>query len=304
MIVISHLQFNPITIDDKGWMTELLKIGHRGALEYNFTSNFIWREIYKLRAARFDGHLLIMSDPENPSFIFPSGEGDLAGAVRALADYTRQMGKPLIFNTVLDQDKARLESLFPGQFAFTSLRDSFDYVYDAESLITLRGKKLSSKRNHINHFLAEVSDWRFEPLTMDNLADAHAMSLKWCEEAGCTEGDNSLFEESCAVEQAFQYYEALGLDGGLLRANGRVIAFTMGEPLNDDTYLVHIEKAFYDIQGAYQMINQQFAQHAFGGFKYVNREDDAGDEGLRKAKLSYQPAMLMEKSMAQLAGTI
>lgn len=285
-------------------MTELLKSGHCGALEYSFTSNFIWREIYHLRAAQYDGHLLIMSDPDHPSFIFPSGEGDPSNAVRALAEYTREKGVPLVFNTVLRQDEQRLESLFPGQFAFTPLRDSFDYVYDAESLISLKGKKLSSKRNHVNHFLAAVSDWQYEPLTRDNLADAHEMSLKWCEEAGCTEGNNSLFEESCAVEQAFQYFEPLGLDGGLLRVNGKVVAFTMGEPLNDETYLVHIEKAFYDIQGAYQMINQQFAQRAFHGFQYVNREDDAGDEGLRKAKLSYHPALLLEKSSAMLTGAL
>ncbi len=302
VIDISQLDFHPITMADKGWMTELLKSGHRGALEYNFTSNFIWREIYQLRAARFDDRLIILSDPRNPSFIFPSGAGNPESAVRALAAYTQEMGKPLIFNTMLNQDKERLEALFPGQFSFTALRDNYDYVYDAESLITLRGKKLSSKRNHVNHFLSAVPDWQYEPLTKDNLSDAHAMSLKWCEAAGCTEGDSSLFEESCAVEQAFRHFEALGLEGGLIRANGQVIAFTMGEPLNDDTYVVHIEKAFYDIQGAYQMINQQFAEKTFAPFRFVNREDDAGDEGLRKAKLSYRPVLLVEKSSAQLTG--
>ena len=97
-------------------MTELLRAGHRGALEYNFTSNFIWREIYKLRAARLDDQLIIMSDPENPSFIFPSGKSDPSPAVRALAAYTAHLGKPLIFNTVLNQDRERLEALFPGKF--------------------------------------------------------------------------------------------------------------------------------------------------------------------------------------------
>lgn len=284
-------------------MTELLRAGHRGALEYNFTSNFIWREIYKLRAARLDDQLIIMSDPENPSFIFPSGKSDPSPAVRALAAYTAHLGKPLIFNTVLNQDRERLEALFPGKFVFTPDRNDYDYVYEAESLMTLRGKKLSGKRNHVNRFLATERDWAYEPLTKENLADARAMSYEWCRQAGCTE-DAELFDESCAVEQAFRHYEALGLSGGLIRAGGKVIAFTMGEALNEDTFLVHIEKAFYDIQGAYQMINQQFAQAAFEGFRYVNREDDAGDEGLRKAKLSYEPAFLVEKSSAELVGSL
>ena len=121
------------------------------------------------------------------------------------------------------------------------------------------------------------------------------MSLEWCLNAGCRE-DESLFDESCAVEQAFKHFFELGLDGGLLRVKGRPIAFAMGEPLNFDTYVIHIEKAFHEIQGAYQMINQQFAAANCGNFTYVNREDDAGDEGLRRAKLSYDPAFLLEKA--------
>jgi hypothetical protein len=297
--IFSTLDFKPITIADKDWMTDLLQQGHRGALEYNFTSNFIWREIYRLRAARLEDQLIIMSDPDDPTFIFPSGKSDPGPAVRALADYTARMGKPLIFNTVLNQDRERLEALFPGKFEFIPDRNDFDYIYSAESLITLRGKKLSSKRNHINRFMSSERDWAYEPLTLSNLAEARQMSQEWCRQAGCSD-DAELHDESCAVEQAFKYYEPLGLAGGLLRVGGKVIAFTMGEPLNEDTYVVHIEKAFNDIQGAYQMINQQFAQDAFEGYQYINREDDAGDEGLRRAKLSYDPALMVEKSSAQL----
>ncbi len=129
------------------------------------------------------------------------------------------------------------------------------------------------------------------------------MSHEWCRQAGCSD-DAELYDESCAVEQAFKHYDALGLTGGLLRAGGQVIAFTMGEALSEDTFVVHVEKAYYDIQGAYQMINQQFAQASMEGFRYVNREDDAGDEGLRKAKLSYYPAFFVEKSSAHLKGSL
>ncbi|MDD4081666.1 MAG: phosphatidylglycerol lysyltransferase domain-containing protein [Eubacteriales bacterium] len=300
---MSELAFKPITIEDKEWMTALLKEGHRGALEYNFTSNFIWREVYKLQAARFGDHLLVMSDDDNPTFIFPSGRSDPADAVRALAKYTSDRGKPLVFNTVLNQDQERLEALFPGQFTFEADRNDYDYVYEAKSLMTLKGKKLSGKRNHINRFMTSERKWSYESLSLENLEEARLMSLEWCREAGCME-DQGLFDESCAVEQAFKHFKALGLSGGLLRAGSKAIAFTMGEPLNEDTFLVHVEKAYNGIEGAYQMINQQFALDAFEGYQYANREDDAGDKGLRRAKLSYDPAFLVEKSSAELTGTI
>jgi len=295
----STLVFSPITLSDKPWMDKALKAGHRSALEYSFTSNFIWRKVYKLSAALLFDRLIVMSDPENPSFIFPAGADPVDDVVRALHEYCRGRGKPLIFNTVVNEDRDRLEAAFPGKFRFTSERGVYDYYYEAERMISLSGKKLSSKRNHINRFMMNHPDWSYEKITRENIGDAKKMNLEWCLQAGCRE-DESLFEESCAVEQAFDHFFELGLTGGLLRAGGRVVAFSMGEPLNEDTYVIHVEKAFYELQGAYQMINQLFARENCQGYRYINREDDAGDEGLRKAKLSYDPAFLLEKSSAEL----
>ncbi|HPY94803.1 MAG TPA: phosphatidylglycerol lysyltransferase domain-containing protein [Clostridia bacterium] len=297
--LVSTLVFTPLKIEDKEWMAPLLRKGHRGALEYNFTSNFIWREVYKLQAARFEDRLVVMSNADNPSFIFPSGEGPVEPVVRAIDEYVSARGQQLVFNTLLNEDWAKLEAAFPGKFLIEPDRNDFDYVYDAQRLITLSGKKLASKRNHINKFLMDNSNWSYEPITKENIGDVHKMSLEWCLMAGCRENED-LFDESCAVEQAFKHFFSLGLTGGLLRLDGRVIAFAMGEELNEETYVVHVEKAFHEINGAYQMINQQFAMANCEGYKYINREDDAGDEGLRRAKLSYDPALLVEKSSATL----
>lgn len=280
-------------------MDKALDKGHRGSLEYNFTANYIWRKIVKLNAARFEDRLIVLSDPENPSFIFPSGAGPVENVVRALADYVRERGKPLLFNTLLNEDRDKLEAAFPGKFLITPDRNDFDYVYDAEKMISLSGKKLSAKRNHINRFMSMNPDWSYENITRENIGDAHKMNLEWCLLAGCRE-DESLFNESCAVEQAFEHFFDLGLTGGLLRVQGRPIAFTMGEPLNKDTFIVHVEKAFHEIQGSYQVINQQFAMANCQGYRFINREDDAGEEGLRKAKMSYYPVMMVEKSSAEL----
>lgn len=297
------MTFSPIELSDKERMDRLLRQGHRGCLEYNFTSNFIWRNIYKLQAAEFEGRLVVMSDADDPSFIFPSGTGPIEPVVRAIHEYVTRKGQCLVFNTLLNEDREKLEAAFPGKFLIEPDRDDFDYVYEAQKLITLSGKKLSSKRNHINKFMMENKNWSYEPITRENIDEVHKMSLEWCLMAGCRE-DESLFDESCAVEQAFKHYFDLGLRGGLLRLDGRVIAFAMGEPLNDNTFVIHIEKAFHQINGAYQMINQQFAIANCEGFEYINREDDTGDEGLRRAKLSYYPALMVEKSSAKLIGPL
>ena len=296
---VSTLVFNPIKLEDKALFDQLLTRGHRGALEYNFTSNFIWREIYRLQFARFQDSLIVMSNEEDPSFIFPSGMEDVAPAVYAIADYVKARNLPLVFNTLLNEDREKLEAAFPGRFLIEPDRNDYDYVYEAKRLISLSGKKLSGKRNHINRFMVETRDWGYEAITRENLDEVHEMSLDWCRKAGCRDNEE-LFDESCAVEQAFKHFFQLELTGGLIRADGRVIAFTMGQPLNENTYLIHIEKAYHDIQGAYQLINQQFAAANCEGYQYINREDDSGDEGLRRAKLSYDPALLVEKSSATL----
>lgn len=293
------LQFSPITIKDLDRMRDLLKKTHRGALEYNFTSNFIWSKIYKLQVAYFEDRAIVMSDEDKPTFIFPAGPGPVEPVVRALEAYVKARGQKLEFNTVLNEDKEKLEAAFPGKFTFEADRNDFDYVYESERLISLSGKKLSAKRNHINKFKLENPNWEYEVITRENIEEVHQMSIEWCKIAGCKD-DEGLFDESCAVERAFKYFFELGLTGGLIRSEGKVIAFAIGEELSDDTYVVHIEKAYYDIQGAYQMINQQFAMANCENYTYINREDDAGDEGLRRAKLSYYPALMVEKSSAIL----
>lgn len=279
-------------------MEKCFRAGHRGSLEYSFSSLFIWRDIYKLYVARMGGYAIVLSNMEDPAFVFPQGTGPLLPVLQALMAYTKKRGLPLRFNTILQDDRARLEALFPGEFEIEEIRWAFDYIYETERLATLAGRKLSSKRNHINKFMKTYRDWTFEKITQDNIEEARAMHRQWCAQVNCA-NDPGLAEESCAVKQAFQHFFALGFDGGLLRVNGKVAAFAIGDPLNDDVYLVHIEKADNDIPGAYQMINQQFVQAFCRGYRFVNREDDTGDEGLRRAKMSYDPAYLVAKYAAR-----
>ncbi len=291
------LHFADMRLEDQSWAKPLIAAGNLPGCEYTFGGNFIWSEAYGVQIAQVEGMYVAKAGGEEDfSFLFPVGNGDLKACVDKLAEYCRERDKPLQFHSVLESSRHKLESLFPGEFSFTSDRDTFDYIYNAQDLITLSGKKYHGKRNHIRRF--QENDWRFEPITRENLEECRQMHKEWCVINDC-EHNCSKKAESCAVLKALDYYFDLGFTGGLLRVDGRVIAFTVGEPLNSNTYVVHIEKAFADIQGAYPAINQEYARYAASDYQYINREDDTGSEGLRKAKLSYRPAILLEKFTAR-----
>ncbi len=219
-------------------------------------------------------------------------------AMDAMMEWFQSQQKEFHMHLVQQQEFVLLEQWYPGRFQIAYDRDSADYVYETEKLTTLAGKKLHGKRNHINKFKENYPGWVYEPVGAGNVEECFQMALKWREEAEC-EQDEEKRAEMCVTLNALRLFEELGLKGGLLRAEpeGEVLAFTIGEPLNPDTFVVHIEKAFAGIQGAYPMINQQFVIHEAQGYQYVNREEDTGAEGLRKAKLSYRPVFLVEKGM-------
>ena len=189
-----------------------------------------------------------------------------------------------------------LEQIYPGRFAIRYYRDSADYVYETKKLISLSGKKYHGKKNHINKFKKLYPDWSYETISSENVEDCFQMALEWRRQNGC-EDDEEKSAEMCVTLNALRLLEELKLRGGLIRAGGKVVAFSIGEPVCDDTMVVHIEKAYADLQGAYPMINQQFLEHEASQYRYVNREEDLGEEGLRQAKESYHPVFLVEKGV-------
>jgi hypothetical protein len=233
-------------------------------------------------------------------YLFPTGCGDIRPVIAAMIQDALACGHEFVMVGLLPEDAALLEKLYKGSFEFKKWRDGFDYVYLLEKLVLLPGRKLHAKRNHINFFI-ENNDWTFEPITRENLGECRKMNEEWYREKGqsCNAG---LANERRAVDKCFENYSELGLEGGLLRASGRIVAYTIGEPLNSDTYVIHVEKAFSSIRGAYQMINREFASYIRDNHPhiiYVNREDDTGDKGLRRAKLSYYPDRMIEKYTAR-----
>lgn len=291
------LDFKNIKISDKVWIDELLKHSDFRGAEYCFTNLFIWDEVYHSKITRYKDFLLFTSGSgDTARYLFPPGKGDVKEAIELLEADAIERNVKFVLIGLSAQTKTQLETMCPGKYDFTAERNSFDYIYESEKMVSLAGKKLQSKRNHLARF-RELPGWEYEDITEQNLQECINYSNAWCKLNGC--GENlSLMLECCAVNKALAHYSELKLRGGLLRLDGKVIAYTVGELLNSDTVIVHIEKADSEIRGSYPMINREFAERLSEGYVYINREDDAGDEGLRRAKSSYNPVFMQEKYSA------
>ncbi|MCL2884173.1 MAG: phosphatidylglycerol lysyltransferase domain-containing protein, partial [Oscillospiraceae bacterium] len=183
--------------------------------------------------------------------------------------------------------------LAAGNFEVTPLPDAFDYVYEREALSTLAGKVFHGKRGHIAAFSAKYA-WEYERIDDANTPEVLQAAAQWCSEHGCCQ-DDSLTAENCAIVEAMMNRDALNIKGGLLRVDGKVIAFTFASPITDEVADIHVEKALSDYADAYAVINREFAARELSAYRYINRENDLGVEGLRKAKRSYHPAFMVEK---------
>ena len=267
--------------------------------ERTFVNVYLWSRHYKVQYAIIEDTLVFRDSGKNLSFTYPAGEPEnVKKALEFLMEYCKEKDVPFILYNVTPHMFAQLDKWYPKKFFIEYNRDLADYVYETEKLASLAGKKLHGKRNHINKFKALYPDWSYEPLNDDNVEDCFQMALKWRNKNGC-EDDPEKNAEMCVTLNSLRLYKELGLKGGVLKADGKIVAFTVGEPVSDDTFVVHIEKAFAEVDGAYPMINQQFVQHECMEYEYVNREEDTGAEGLRKAKLSYRPAFLEEKGIVK-----
>lgn len=293
------IDFNEPVLADKKKADSIFYETDYRANDYCFGNLFIWRKRNNVEIAFHKGFALVrFKISDRVMYLYPAGKGDKADVLRDMAEDAVKKGTALAMSCLTPSMCTELETLFPGKFRYTADRNNYDYVYNTQDLINLQGKKYHSKRNHITKFQS-LGDWGYEDISESNIAECVSMNDEWCKLNGCGK-NKGLSEEYCAVREAIKNFTALGMTGGLLRLYGKVIAFTMGERLCIDTFDVHIEKAFSNIDGAYTMINNAFLAHNCADYRYINREEDTGDEGLRKAKLSYHPAILLEKDIAEL----
>ncbi len=288
------LDFHSPTLEDQRWAAPILqKAGYLGA-DGAFGTMFVWRKAYQTEICQY-GQFVMRRYGDR--YGVPLGEGDFAQAMEELRKDATERGIPFVLTGVTQDAKGQLESLFPGHFVFHEDRDSADYLYRSEDLIQLAGKKYHGKRNHISKFQRQYS-WSYEDLTDANMEACKILAKEWCIQNGCSE-ENGLEKEACALRESFVHFQELGFTGGLIRVEEKPVAFTIGEAIDGQTYVVHFEKALSSYAGSYTMINREFAAHRLSGYRYINREEDMGLEGLRKAKLSYYPALLLERFTAR-----
>lgn len=294
-------QFKKTELEDREIITSYFGKAPSRSCERTFANVYLWSRHYPVTWAIIEDALVFKSQDETHlSWAYPAGEADAVKcALSVMEAYSEEQGYEFSMYSVTPEMFAQLETFFPGKFQIEYDRDEADYVYEREKLETLSGKKLHGKRNHINKFKSVHEDWDYETLTEDNVEECFQMALKWRNLNGC-EDDEEKNAEMCVSLNSLRLFRELNLVGGVLRVEGEIVAFTMGEKLCEDTFVVHIEKAYADVDGAYPMINQQFVQHECRDYQYVNREEDTGADGLRQAKMSYRPAFLEEKGYVTL----
>ena len=294
------IPFKDITLADKDTITSFTMKSDRRNCDLSFSNLCSWRFLYDTQFAVVDNFLVFKFwAGEQLAYMMPVGTGDLKAVLWELIEDARKENQHFCMLGVCSNMRADLEAILPEQFTFTEDRDYADYIYLRSDLSTLKGKKFQAKRNHINRFRNTYPDYEYTPITPDRIQECLDLEAEWCKVNNCDQQEGTGNERRTMI-YANHNFEELGLTGGILHVNGKIVAFTFGMPINHETFGVHVEKADTSIEGAYAMINYEFANRIPEQYIYINREEDLGIEGLRKAKLSYQPATILEKYMACL----
>lgn len=269
---------------------------------FNFTNLFMWRKPYNILWTEVENTLCIKASYGSKNFIIPPfGCKDEAvlRSVDLLRDYFCQKNEPLTIRGVTADIADMLQKMRPGQYLAEDDRDDYDYVYSANELIELKGRKYHSKKNHVNAFKRTYLSYEYKKLSKELSHDLVEQCIlteeEWYEKRNLEQEDKMLLFEKEAIIDALQNFDYFGLKGGTILINGKVEAFTFGEMLNSDTAVIHVEKGNPEIRGIYSLINWEFCRNAWSQLKYINREEDMGIEGLRKSKESYCPVKMIEK---------
>lgn len=285
------IEFRELTLADKGLFDNFFKKCNLGISEYSFTNLFSWIDSRNIKFAEFNNGLLIYATfEEEQYFLPPICSEDNDQIVREIFDLAVKKKLNPVIKRVGEQFAERMTS---DLFRIDEDRDHFDYIYNKEDMMHLKGRKFSNKRAFVKKF-TNLYDYEFVSYDKSMYAQAVKLSEDWLDKKGAD--DKDLHNEFLAIKRLLDNYDKLGVTGTVLRINNEVKAFAFGEMLNDDTFVIHFEKADTDYVGIYQAINQFFVKCCTPDeCLYVNREQDLGNEGIRKAKMSYQPVKLLKK---------
>lgn len=293
------MQWKPIGIEDKELLTSFF-ISHSILVsDLTFTNLYLWHYARHISYIILNDCLVIKTQyPDDEPFIFyPIHKDNNLEAkqqtILQIMQSCKAKGLRFSIHSLSQVDKEELQNLMPNTFDFIYREDRSDYIYSIPELIALKGKKYHKKKTHLNRFVERYA-FSYEALSAQNANELISTYQTWFGKISDVASDG-LRNEYIGIIETLKEFNRLDFQGGILRIDGRIIAFSFGEPLNKDTIVIHIEKANTEFQGAYQAINREFLANAWKDYKLVNREEDLGIEGLRKAKQSYQPLYLQHK---------
>lgn len=298
---IPMIEFKPIAVTDKALYESYLPDGCERGCEFSFANLYLWG---RQRFAVAHDHIVLFSQFDRRSvYPYPIGRGDKKAVLDAIIADAEARGIPCRITGVCAEARQLLEALYPGRFRFHCDEGSFDYVYAIDDLAELKGKKYHGKRNHLHRFRDAFPDCTVEPIGEDNLPRVRAMVEQWYRDRLAEDPNGDYQMEQVALDKAIRSYRELEMEGLILCGGGEILAMTMGSRMSEDTVDVHFEKARADVNGAYTAVNFEFARYIrdkYPEVRYLDREEDMGLEGLRRAKKSYYPHHRVEKCWACL----
>jgi hypothetical protein len=293
------LDFKKLTLDDRSIIEPYLFLDKRPLSNHSFTWLWIWSDWSSAQFCIKDGflYLLMHWDKNINSYYFPLGNGNIKEAIKNITDDAKERNKDFLIDTIPPEKKAEIIEILGDDFKYLNSRPYFDYIYSFDDLKNLTGKKYHAKRNFINRFKSEYENrWEYMPLSANDKDEIIAFFKEW-EAENISDNPDEYKLEFTALNRAFDDFDKLKLVGGKLYVDGKLVAFTVASPQNDEVLEIHFEKSLY-VVGGYQMISNTFLLSLDENYKYINREEDMGLEGLRKSKLSLHPLFLAEKYAA------
>ena len=295
-----NIPFRPVTAADADLLRSFTMEGKCMNCDLNVANICSWQFLYHTEWAMVEGFLVLrFVESGHVTYMKPIGKGDLRPVLHLLMADARSLGDTLRIACVCPCAQALMDESMPGAFAYTINRDKSDYLYLRERLVTLTGKKLQPKRNHISKFKRLYPNYEYRPLTEDMAADCIRLGEEWCQtnDSGML---RAMQAEQRMIRYALSHMDELHIVGGTLWVEGKMVAFTFGSRINGEAFDVCVEKADTAYEGAYAMINNEFVSRLPEDIVYINREEDLGLEGLRRAKLSYYPDLILDKMVATL----
>ena len=294
------LQWSIPEAEDEDWINSCIAVSGTMASDASFANIYLLRNKYSTKISRYKDFIIRKYSGKGArcGYTFPLGKGDVAKALAEIEKDAKECGERLQFAFVTEEQKEVLENAMPARFCYSSDAGDSDYIYLRSELASLSGKAFHKKKNHFSKFVRTYPDYKYYEIGACNIYDAQKVADAWYYEH-LQDEDASQLAEYKAIKEALENFEELGLIGGIIYVNDSPCAMTIASKINENTVDVHFEKAVgeYALNGGYAAINKLFSEK-LDGVTWLNREEDIGIEGLRKAKLSYRPKIMLKKYSA------